>query len=428
MAKRCASSRARSRSWSAGRVAGQPERLGSAGQEDLLLALREPRVRDVGQPEVVEGSGGRAELAAPAVHQDQVGQFLALGEHPPVAPQHHLAHRGVVVGLSLDGADAEPPVRRGKRLAALEDHHRGHHLAPAQVGDVERLDAAGLGGELEGLLERPDAGGGLPSGFPEVEVERQPRVAADQVHHPAAGALHRDADLDPPAAFLAQPVGHQLALGEVERRFDPGRGHAPHLVELLHRRFHESGVVHRRQLRKREGVPVHHLAAPDQEHLQLGAVAFPVEAEHVAGLALGGGHLLAVVQLGEQLQAVAQPGRLLEAFGLGLLAHAPGERGREFGGPPEQEEPGGFGGLPVFVHRADRVHAGRDAAPDLVLETGARTLPVELLAAVPDPEQPVHEAHAPAGQARREIRSRVHRAVGAGAPDDVDPRVLSRSS
>ena len=405
-------------------VPGQLERFRSPGQEDLLLALRETRVRDVGEPEVVEGGGRRAELAAPAVHQDQVRKLRSLGEHPPVAAEHDLAHRGVVVGFPLDGADAELPVSRGERLAALEDHHRGHHLAPAQVGDVEGFDAARLGGELEGLLERADPGGGLPSGLPEVEVERQPRVPAHEVHHAAAGALHRDVDLDPSAAFLAEPVGHQFALGEVERRLDPGRGHAPHLVELLHRRFHEPRVVHRRQVGKRERVPVHHLAAPDQEHLQLGAVPFPVEAEHVAGLALGGGHLLAVVQLREQLQAVAQPRGLLEAFGFGLLAHAPGQRGREFGGPAEQEQPGGLRRLPVFLHRADRVHAGRDAAADLVLEARTRALPVELLAAVPDAEEPVHQAHAAAGQARREIGARVHRAVGAGAPDDVDPRVL----
>ena len=35
----------------------------------------------------------------------------------------------------------------------------------------------------------------------------------------------------------------------------------------------------------------------------------------------------------------------------------------------------------------------------------------------------MHQTHAPAGEARREIRARVGGPVGAGAADNVDPRV-----
>ena len=405
-------------------VPGEAQRLRRTGQEDLLLLLREARMGDVGESEVVEGGGRRAELAAPSVHQDQVRKLLSLGEHPPVAAEHDLAHGGVVVGLSLDGTDPEAPVGRRERFAALEHHHGSHHLAPAQVGDVERLDAAGLGGKLEGFVEGAHPRGGLPSGLPEVEIEGQPRVPADEVHHTAARALHRNVDLDAPAALFPEPFGHELAFRKVERRFNARRGHAPHLVELLHRRFHEARVVHRRQVGERERIPVHHLPAPHQEHLQLGAVAFPVQTENVAGPAVGRRHLLAVVQFGEELQAVAQPGRLLEAFRFGLLAHAARERGRDFAVAPHQEEPRRLRRLPVFLHRADRVHAGRDAAADLVLQAGARPFPVELLAAVPDAEEPVHQAHAPPGETGREVGTRVHGAVGAGAANDVHPRVL----
>ena len=40
---------------------------------------------------------GHVHLAFAAVDQQQVGQRLLLVEQPPVAPLHHLGHRGVVV-------------------------------------------------------------------------------------------------------------------------------------------------------------------------------------------------------------------------------------------------------------------------------------------------------------------------------------------
>ena len=47
---------------------------------------------NVGETEVVERGGCGTELAAPPVHQDQIRKLLPLGEHPPVAAEHHLVH------------------------------------------------------------------------------------------------------------------------------------------------------------------------------------------------------------------------------------------------------------------------------------------------------------------------------------------------
>ena len=268
---------------------GQPQRFRRAGEEDLLLALRQPGVRQVAEAEVVECGGGGSELAPPPVHQNEVGQFLPLGEHPPVAAEHHFPHGGVVVGLPRHRLDAELPVGRGQRLPALEDDHRGHHLPSAEVRDVERLDAPGLDGQPERLPEGPHPRRRLPARLPEVEIERQPGVPRHQVHHPAAGALRRNMDLHPSAALLPQPVGHQLAPREVERGLDLRWRRPSEFVELLHRRLDQAGVVGRGQFLEREGVPVHHLAAPDEEDLQLGAVALPVEAEDIARPPVGGG-------------------------------------------------------------------------------------------------------------------------------------------
>ena len=118
----------------------------------------------------------------------------------------------------------------------------------AQIRNVERFNAAGLDGELERFLQGADPGGSLPARFPEVEIEGETGVPADQIHHPAAGALHGNVDLDPAAALFREPVRDQLAFGKIERRFDPRRRTAPHLVELFHRRFHEPGIVHRGQI------------------------------------------------------------------------------------------------------------------------------------------------------------------------------------
>ena len=213
---------------------GQPERVGGAGQPDLLLALGQRRVGEVAESQVAERGGRRGELAPAAVEQDQVGEFLPLGQHPAVAAEHHLPHRGVVVRLAGGGADAELPVGGRERLAPFDDHHRGDDLLPLEVGDVEGLDPVRGRGEPERLPERPDARRRFPPGFPEVEVEGQPGVAADQVHHPPAAALDRYGDLDAGAALFAEPVRDQLAFREVERGLDAGRRPAPQFVELLH--------------------------------------------------------------------------------------------------------------------------------------------------------------------------------------------------
>ena len=233
-------------------------------------------------------------------------------------------------------------------------------------------------------------------------------------------------DLDAAAALLAEPLRHQLAFGESRSGASMrGRGHAPHLVELLHRRFHEARVVHRRQLGQREGVPIHHLAAPDQEHLQLGAIPFPVEAEHVAGpcprrrpssgrsFSSASSFRLSRSRAASSKRSASASSRMRRVSEVESSVVRPSRKSRAASDVSRYSSTG-----------TDRVHAGGDAAADLVLEAGARALPVELFAAVPDAEEPVHQAHAPAGQTRREIGTRVHRAVGAGAPDDVDPRVL----
>ena len=70
----------------------------ATADEDQLLALGQAGQGLVAQAQLVEGRGGRTELALAAVDQHEVGQVLALLEQALVAPAHHLAHGGEVVG------------------------------------------------------------------------------------------------------------------------------------------------------------------------------------------------------------------------------------------------------------------------------------------------------------------------------------------
>ena len=123
-AKRCASSRIRCSSSSAGSFAASAIGSGVIAREDQLLLLREADRDQVGEAERLERLVGRRELALAAVDDDQVGKRAAVLEQLAVAPRDDLPHRGEVVeerGVRLQGSEPCPTRRPVTRNASGRD-------------------------------------------------------------------------------------------------------------------------------------------------------------------------------------------------------------------------------------------------------------------------------------------------------------------
>src|SRR5690606_22342824 len=118
-------------------------------------------------------------------------------------------HRREVVRLAaLDGPDLERPVLALLRAPVLEDDARRNRAGPAEVADVEALDAAGRAREPEVALEAEHRAGhalGLARlARADPLAEQQPRVGLDHVHQVHLLATLRDVDRDAAPALAAQ--------------------------------------------------------------------------------------------------------------------------------------------------------------------------------------------------------------------------------
>src|SRR6185295_10532228 len=136
--------------------------LGDEHQRRRVAAERDLRPA-VGEDELLEDRARDADLAAPAVDEDEVGKpCLPLRrclDELGVAARQHLAHRRVVVARS-DARDVEAAVLRALHLVALEDDARRLRRLARGVADVEALDPERvqvLDREVERIDERARA-------------------------------------------------------------------------------------------------------------------------------------------------------------------------------------------------------------------------------------------------------------------------------
>src|ERR1700760_398916 len=195
-----------------GRVV-EHERRAAPGDEQLLDPLRQRDDRDAALAKAGPRTEPGRELALAAVDYDyvrqrcearvirrivrrEVGLALPLGE----AAREHLGHRREIVrGALLERADLEAPVVGLLRRAALEDDHRRDRLRPAEVRDVEALDADRRRIEAERLLQSfdgLDAALAAPLRAQPLLVEREVRVAPGELEDPALLATLGRAQLD----------------------------------------------------------------------------------------------------------------------------------------------------------------------------------------------------------------------------------------
>ena len=90
-AKRCASSRMRWISSSAGLVGRERDRIVAIAREEQLFLLRDADRDEVRQPELLERGVGGRQLSLAAVDQDQIGKRPAALEQLAIAAQHDFA-------------------------------------------------------------------------------------------------------------------------------------------------------------------------------------------------------------------------------------------------------------------------------------------------------------------------------------------------
>ena len=205
IAKRCASSRIRWISSSAGLSVASAIGSDVIAREEQLFLLRDADGDQVRQPERLERVVRRRELSLAAVDQDQIGKRPAVLEDLAIPPQHDFVHRGEVVedaGIevrgsgsvrfgpsaatsSLASSDPELPVLGPLHPAVFADHHRRDGLAALDRGDVEALDASRNRRQVQDgaqCFERVVVGG---DGLVEARLVGDLRVARGQIQQPA---------------------------------------------------------------------------------------------------------------------------------------------------------------------------------------------------------------------------------------------------
>src|SRR4051794_30356591 len=378
-----------------GRVVAEDDRLAPPGDEDLLDALSERDDRDAARAEALERAHAGAQLARPAVDDDEVRQgrerLVALGivraqvllrlplREPP---RQDLLHRGEVVGHAvLEAADREPPVVGLLRRAALEDDHRRDGVRSHQVRDVEALDPQRQRVEAELLLQRVQRLDPLLAaalGLELLLLERELGVAFGKLEQAALVAALGRAHFDPRAPPLAEHLGEDL---EVLRDLllDDDLRRDRHLVAVVLEHELERDVAGSLldDVLEVERLAVRQHAVAHLEHLRVGVGAVDGDRDDVERPDRLVRDALALEQVANRAQAVAlERGGLVLVLGGGLL-HARLEVALDLAVAAAQERHDPVDRLAV-LGPVDVAHAGRPAALDVVVQTRRARAPTGL--------------------------------------------------
>ena len=99
---------------------------------------------NVGQAQPAQGFARCAGMHFAAVNQQQIGalfEFLIAVQIAAEAPRQHLAHGRIVIRCG-QCFDLEAAIVALERLAVCKDHHGGHHIIAAGMGNIIGLHAA----------------------------------------------------------------------------------------------------------------------------------------------------------------------------------------------------------------------------------------------------------------------------------------------
>ena len=239
------------------------------------------------------------------------------------APAQHLLDRGHVVG-ALDGLDLELAVAALLRLAVLEHHHRADRVGALGVRDIVALDPRRQPRQPQQVAHLGQPGDGALLAVEPLQpdlLQLLARVLGRQLDQLALLAAPRHLDLDLVAALLAQPLLDDQRLLDMIGQQDVRRHLGGAVVELGQERGQQMLVVLVLGVLERERLRADQLAAADVEDLHHRRAILAREGDHILVGVDGAQHLLALADLLDVADLVAQVGRALELHILGGPLH-----------------------------------------------------------------------------------------------------------
>ena len=232
------------------------------------------------------------------------------------AARDHLGHRGEVV-LAVEALHAELAVVRLLRHRVLKDHHRSDDVLPLNVGDVEALDTEGRDSRSSTSRSSSSASTRRSrrcSVWCVSDGERDLGVLGGELLQAPLLATLRRPHLDARAATLGEELLERGEVAGTPRDDDLRRDARRRAVVLDAELLQHGRRVPALDVLEVERVAVDHLPLAEREDLDGAPVAVYGEPDHVdrADRALVG--RLALGEMPDGEEPVAQAGRLLEAL------------------------------------------------------------------------------------------------------------------
>ena len=210
-------------------------------------------------------------------------------------------------------------------LGVLEDDHGADRVSPLDVGYVVALDSPGRVGQAQRFLQLGH--GGIHRGSVRQLLDTQlfetlRGILGDHLHQTPFLAALRHVDANAALPFLAQPLHDAVRFFEAMLHEDARRHIRRGVVELLHecREYLVRLVVLRS--RHQEVVPTNELALTDEEDLHPSLTRSGSGRNHVGVLRGQVQHLLALIDLFDCRELVAQNGSFLELKAVRGFEHA----------------------------------------------------------------------------------------------------------
>ena len=364
-------------------VPGNEDGIGAALPEDQLFFLSQTENRKIFQAQAPDDLQGTGKLPLASVDDHQVRKGLPFHTETPA---QNLLHRGEVIRTG-HAADPEFPVSALIRTPSGKDHHAGHCVGTADIGDIVAFHAPGRGLQAQIVLQ-----GGQPFGHLPFLVGLNLQSLAVLLCSIGFSHIQKPPLLPLPglekADLPALPVGEEFLQGGILRGFGkdqlPGRDMGG--IILLQKGGEAGGPVFSLLILDEIVFFGSEVPLPEEEDHHRCLSGAQIEAHHIPlyGVALVDDLLLG--QPADQVQLIPDLGSLLKFHssckGLHLFLEAPEKlfflAGKEEGGLPDHLS------VLLFPHIA---HTGGLAAMDLILEAGPGTILQFLVSAGPEGEE-----------------------------------------
>ena len=240
----------------------------------------------------------------------------------------------------------------------------------------------------------------------EARVEAVFGVVLHQVEQGFLLAPLRGVDLHLAVALFREQFLERLAVFEIHRNVNGCRDVLLVEIDLFEQRREELRLVELRLVFPEELAPVHDLAVAQVKQVERHQRRFGIRSENVDVVALGGGHLLALFDLFDGGEQVAQRRGFLEAHFVRCALHAPPQGRSQVAVPPFQEQAHVAHGTRVGLVRGQSFDARSQAAVNVVLQAGLGVIPGQVHLAGGHQKTAVNEVDQAVRQVGRESRAR----------------------